>query len=68
MDGLRDEGSRIRTSSVGKGRGAVLVDAKFATLHWMWRFNHHRLLEPIGDVPLVEDEERFYRQPRERVF
>ncbi|MBA4157008.1 MAG: hypothetical protein H0X65_05980 [Gemmatimonadetes bacterium] len=32
-----------------------------ATLEWVWWFNHHRLLEPLGYVPPVEYEEAFYR-------
>ena len=31
-----------------------LEDVKFATLEWVWRFNYHRLLEPLGYVPPVE--------------
>ena len=30
-----------------------LEDVEFATLEWVWWFNHHRLLEPIGYVPPV---------------
>lgn len=37
-------------------------DVEFATLEWVWWFNHHRLLEPIGYVPPVEFEEAYYRQ------
>ena len=36
-------------------------DVEFATLEWVWWFNHHRLLEPIGYVPPVEYEEAYYR-------
>jgi putative transposase len=36
-------------------------DVEFATLKWVWWFNHHRLLEPIGYVPPVEYEEAYYR-------
>jgi putative transposase len=36
-------------------------DVEFATLKWVWWFNHHRLLEPIGYVPPVEYEEAHYR-------
>jgi putative transposase len=36
-------------------------DVEFATLEWVWWFNHHRLLEPIGYVPPEEFEEAFYR-------
>jgi transposase InsO family protein len=37
-------------------------DVEFATLEWVWWFNHHRLLEPIGYVPPVEYEEAYYRR------
>ena len=36
-------------------------DVEFATLEWVWWFNNHRLLEPIGYVPPVEYEEAYYR-------
>ena len=35
---------------------------ELATLHWVAWFNHHRLLEPIGDVPPAEAEANYYRQ------
>jgi len=44
----------------GPWRG--LEDVEFATLQWVWWFNHHRLLEPLGYVPPVEYEEAFYRR------
>ena len=31
-----------------------------ATLSWADRFNNHRLLEPIGNIPPAEAEERYY--------
>ena len=34
-------------------------DVEFATLEWVWWFNHHRLLEPLGYVPPAEYEENF---------
>jgi putative transposase len=36
-------------------------DVEFATLKWVWWFNHHRLREPIGYLPPVEYEEAYYR-------
>jgi transposase InsO family protein len=36
-------------------------DVEFATLKWVWWFNHHRLLEPIGYIPPAEYEEIYYR-------
>src|SRR3954468_2193043 len=35
---------------------------EFATLEWVDWFNHRRLLEPIGNVPPAEAEERYYDQ------
>ena len=29
-------------------------NVEFATLEWVWWFNHHRLLEPLGYVPPTE--------------
>jgi len=36
-----------------------LEDLELATLEWVWWFNNHRLLEPIGDVPPAEREEQY---------
>ena len=36
-------------------------DVEFATLEWVWWFNYHRLLGPIGHVPPVEYEEAYYQ-------
>ena len=33
---------------------------EFATLTWVDWFNHRRLLEPIGNIPPAEAEERYY--------
>jgi putative transposase len=33
-----------------------------ATLDWVHWFNHHRLLEPIGNIPPAEAEAAYYRQ------
>jgi putative transposase len=33
---------------------------EFATLEWVDWFNNRRLLEPIGNIPPVEAEERYY--------
>ena len=33
---------------------------EFATLEWVDWFNHRRLLEPIGNVPPAEAEQRYY--------
>jgi transposase InsO family protein len=33
---------------------------EYATLEWVEWFNHRRLLEPIGNIPPAEAEERYY--------
>ncbi len=43
-----------------RGPWKGLEDVELGTLEWVWWFNHHRLLEPIGYVPPVEYEEAFY--------
>ena len=35
---------------------------ELATLNWVHWFNHHRLLEPIGNIPPAEAEAAYYRQ------
>jgi len=45
-----------------RGPWRTLEDVEFATLEWVWWFNHHRLLEPIGYVPPVEFEKAYYRR------
>ena len=35
-------------------------DVEFATLEWVDWFNNRRLLEPIGNIPPVEAEQRYY--------
>jgi transposase InsO family protein len=37
-----------------------LEAVEFATLEWVARFNNHRLLEPVGNVPPAEAEARYY--------
>jgi putative transposase len=36
------------------------VNVEFATLEWVDWFNNRRLLEPIGNIPPAEAEERYY--------
>src|SRR5690606_32156778 len=36
-------------------------DVEFATLTWVWWYNHHRLLGPIGHIPPAEFEEQYGR-------
>jgi putative transposase len=33
---------------------------EFATLEWVSWFNHRRILEPIGNIPPAEAEQRYY--------
>lgn len=44
----------------GPWRG--MEDVEFATLEWVWWFNHHRLLEGLGYVPPAEYEEAYFRR------
>ena len=53
-----------------RGPWRNLEDVEFATLEWVWWFNHHRLLGPIGHVPPAEYEEQYYsrqKAPAERL-
>jgi len=45
-----------------RGPWRSLESVEYATLEWIDRFNHRRLLEPIGYVPPAEFEEAYYRQ------
>jgi putative transposase len=45
-----------------KGPWRHLEAVEFATLEWIYCFNHRRLLEPIGDVPPAEYETRYYEE------
>jgi len=38
------------------------ADVEWATLAWVNWFNHQRLLEPIGNIPPAEAEDRYYQQ------
>jgi len=44
-----------------RGPWRHLEDVEFATLNWVWWFNNHRLLGPIGLIPPAEFEEQYYR-------
>ena len=53
------DNTRFRTGVPGE----VAPDAAwlvFATLEWVDWFNNRRLLEPIGNIPPAEAEERYY--------
>jgi putative transposase len=43
---------------LGPWRG--LDDVEIATLLWVWWFNHHLLLESIGNIPPVQYEQAYY--------
>jgi transposase InsO family protein len=38
---------------------------EFATLEWVDWLNNRRLLEPIGNIPPAEAEERYYATPEQ---
>ena len=37
-----------------------IEEVEFATLEWVDRFNHRRLLEPIGNIPPAEFEALYH--------
>lgn len=47
----------IRRRSLWRKLDAV----EFATLEWVDWFNNRRLLEPIGNIPPVEQEQAYYQ-------
>ena len=47
-----------------KGPWHGLEDVEIATLEWVWWFNNHRLLEPIGYLPPAEFEDAFYHEQK----
>ena len=44
-----------------RGPWRNVEDVEFATLEWVWWFNYHRLLGPIGHLPPAEYEEEYYQ-------
>ena len=50
-----------------RGPWKTKASVELATLEWVSWFNHHRLLAPIGYIPLAEAEENYYRQLTEKV-
>jgi len=48
-----------------RGPWRSLEAVEFATLEWVDWFNHRRLLEPIGNVPPAEAEQRYHTQLQE---
>ena len=45
-----------------RGPWRNLEHVEYATLEWVDWFNNRRLLEPIGDIPPVEFEQKHYQQ------
>ena len=43
-----------------RGRWQSFEAVEYATLEWVDWFNHRRLLEPIGNIPPAEAEERYF--------
>lgn len=43
-----------------RGPWRTVESVEFATLEWVDWFNHRRLLEPIGNIPPAEAEQRYY--------
>jgi putative transposase len=43
-----------------RGPWRSMEAVEFATLEWVDWFNHRRLLEPIGNIPPAEAEQRYY--------
>ena len=43
-----------------RGPWRSFEDVEFATVEWVDWFNHRRLLEPIGNIPPAEAEDRYY--------
>jgi putative transposase len=48
-----------------RGPCRQVESVEYATLEWVDWYNHHRLLQPIGDVPPAEKELEYYRQATE---
>jgi transposase InsO family protein len=47
---------------IHRRRWRNLAAVELATLKWVHWFNHHRLLEPIGNIPPAEAEQLYYEQ------
>lgn len=48
-----------------RGPWRNIEEVEFATLEWVDWFNHRRLLEPIGNIPLAKFQMAYYRQLKE---
>jgi transposase InsO family protein len=49
-----------------RGPWRTFEAVEFATLTWVDWFNHRRLLEPIGNIPPAEAEDRYYAMLQEQ--
>ena len=49
-----------RLERLRRGPWRSFEAVEFATLEWVDWFNNRRLLEPIGNIPPAEAEERYY--------
>lgn len=58
--------SATLTTTLSPRRSCEAVE--FATLTWVDWFNNRRLLEPIGNIPPAEAEERYYAMIEELVM
>ena len=47
---------------IHRRRWPSVAAVELATLEWVDWFNHRRLLEPIGNIPPAEAEQRYYKQ------
>jgi putative transposase len=56
----RSTASTRPRSSIGAGPWRSFEAVEYATLEWVDWFNNRRLLEPIGNIPPAEAEERYY--------
>lgn len=41
---------------------------EFATLEWVDWFNHRRLMEPLGNIPPAEAEQRYYASQEQQAL
>ena len=46
-------------------RNGSFESVEIASLEWVDWFNNRRLLEPIGNIPSAEAEQRYYAMPDE---
>ena len=51
-----------------RGPWRTIEAVEFANLEWVHWFNHHRILEPIGNIPPAEAEVRYHASTTERAM